>query len=71
MANCYGGVILIGVIEKEDGSFATIGLKDADKIIMENSGYIRIGKNEMFKGGISEPRNKALMKMFNLNGIDK
>lgn len=23
MANCYGGVILLGVIEHEDGSFAT------------------------------------------------
>ena len=27
MANCYGGVILLGVIEREDGSFATTGLK--------------------------------------------
>lgn len=32
MANCYGGIILLGVIEKEDGSFATTGLKDVEKL---------------------------------------
>ena len=32
MANCYGGVILLGVIEREDGSFATTGLKDIEKL---------------------------------------
>ena len=36
---------------------------------MENLGYVRIGKRQMLKGGISDPRNKALMKMFNLIGI--
>ena len=43
--------------------------KDADKIIMENPGYIRTGKEQMLKGGISDPRNKALMRMFNMIGI--
>jgi len=43
--------------------------KDADKIIMENPGYIRTGKEQMLRGGISDPRNKALMKMFNMIGI--
>ena len=43
--------------------------KDTDKIIIENPGYIRTGKDQMLKGGISDPRNKALMKMFNLIGI--
>ncbi len=43
--------------------------KDTDKIIIENPGYIRPGKDQMLKGGISDPRNKALMKMFNLIGI--
>ncbi len=43
--------------------------KDADKIILENPGYIRTGKDQMLKGGISDPRNIALMKMFNLIGI--
>lgn len=43
--------------------------KDADSIIMENPGSIRTGKNQMLKGGISDPRNKALMKMLNMIGI--
>ncbi len=45
------------------------GKEDIDKIVMENPGYIRTGKNQMLKGGISDPRNKALMKMFNMIGI--
>lgn len=36
---------------------------------MENPGSIRTGKAQMLKGGISDPRNKALMKMFNLIGL--
>ena len=43
--------------------------KDADSIIMENPGSIRTGKKQMLKGGISDPRNKALMKMLNMIGI--
>ncbi len=43
--------------------------KDGDTIVMENPGCIRTGKAQMLKGGISDPRNKALMKMFNLLGI--
>ncbi len=43
--------------------------KDAESIVMENPGSIRTGKTQMLKGGISDPRNKALMKMFNLIGI--
>ena len=43
--------------------------KDADSIIMENPGSIRTGKRQMLKGGISDPRNKALMKMLNMIGI--
>ena len=43
--------------------------KDANSIVMENPGSIRTGKAQMLKGGISDPRNKALMKMFNLIGI--
>lgn len=43
--------------------------KDIDNIVMENPGSIRTGKEQMLKGGISDPRNKALMKMFNLIGI--
>lgn len=33
---------------------------------MENPGYIRLGKEQMRRGGKSDPRNKSLMKMFNL-----
>ena len=40
--------------------------KETDSIVMENPGGIRIGKKQMLKGGISDPRNKALMKMLNL-----
>ena len=36
---------------------------------MENPGYIRTGREQMLKGGISDPRNKALMKMFNMIGL--
>ncbi len=43
--------------------------KNADSITMENPGSIRTGKKQMLKGGISDPRNKALMKMFNMIGI--
>lgn len=35
MANCYGGMILLGVIENTDGSFATTGLKDVEKLQKE------------------------------------
>ena len=43
--------------------------KNPNEIIMENPGYVRIGKQQMLKGGISDPRNKALMKLFNMIGI--
>lgn len=43
--------------------------KEPDKLIFENPGYIRTGKEQMRKGGESDPRNKALMKMFNLINI--
>lgn len=40
--------------------------KELDSIVIENPGSIIIGKEQMIKGGISEPRNKNIMKMFNL-----
>ena len=43
--------------------------KDSDRIVFENPGYIRTGKDQMRRGGESDPRNKALMKMFNLINI--
>lgn len=43
--------------------------KEPDKIIFANPGYIRTGKKQMRLGGESDPRNKGLMKMFNLINI--
>ncbi len=42
---------------------------DREKIVLENPGSVRTGKKQMLKGGISDPRNKSLMKMFNLINI--
>lgn len=35
MANCYGGVILLGISEKENGEFFATGLKNAEKLKRE------------------------------------
>ena len=43
--------------------------KEPDKLILANPGYVRTGKKQMRLGGKSDPRNKALMKMFNLINI--
>ena len=43
--------------------------KYPDKIVMANPGTIITGKKQMLKGGISQPRNKGLFKMFNLIGL--
>ena len=43
--------------------------KEQDKLIFENPGYSRTGKQQMRLGGVSDPRNKVLMKMFNLINI--
>lgn len=43
--------------------------KEPNRLIFENPGYIRTGKAQMRKGGESDPRNKVLMKMFNLINI--
>ncbi|MCP1103693.1 ATP-binding protein [Aequitasia blattaphilus] len=43
--------------------------KERDCIIMENPGDVRTGKDQMLRGGISDPRNKALMKMFNMINV--
>ena len=38
-------------------------------MVIENPGSIRTGKKQMLRGGISDPRNKTIMKMFNMIGI--
>lgn len=43
--------------------------KEPDKLVFANPGYVRTGKKQMCIGGESDPRNKALMKMFNLINI--
>lgn len=51
------------------GTRGVVIKKELDKLIFENPGYIRTGKIQMRKGGESDPRNKSLMKMFNLINI--
>ena len=51
------------------GTCGVVIRKEPDKLILENPGYIRTGKKQMRLGGMSDPRNKALMKMFNLINI--
>lgn len=51
------------------GTQGVVIKKEQDKLVFENPGYIRIGKKQMRMGGTSDPRNKALMKMFNLINI--
>lgn len=41
-------------------------VKKSASLVIENPGSIITGKAQMLKGGISEPRNKTIMKMFNL-----
>ncbi len=48
------------------GRCGVVILKEQNKISFRNPGYIRTGKKQMRLGGKSDPRNKALMKMFNL-----
>mgnify|MGYP006888148135 FL=1 len=43
--------------------------KEEEKIIFANPGYVRTGKKQMRLSGESVPRNKSLMKMFNLINI--
>ena len=43
--------------------------KYPDRIELANPGLIRVGKEQMIHGGVSEPRNKILLRMFNQIGI--
>ncbi len=42
--------------------------KYPDRIILQNPGTIIVGKKQILKGGLSEPRNGTLMKMFHQIG---
>ncbi len=62
LANCFANADFNtrrGIVIKKEG----------DVIIMENPGCIRTGKEQMLKGGISDPRNGNIMKILNLVGI--
>lgn len=48
------------------GSRGVVITLERSKITLANPGYSRTGKAQMLKGGISDPRNRGLMKMFNL-----
>ncbi len=51
------------------GKYGIIIKKENKKITIANPGYIRLGKEQMRRGGLSDPRNKLLMKMFNMIDI--
>jgi predicted HTH transcriptional regulator len=51
------------------GTRGVVIKKDQKCIVFENPGYIRTGKSQMRIGGISDPRNKSLMKMFNMINV--
>lgn len=51
------------------GTRGVVIKKEPKRIVFENPGYIRTGKVQMRKEGESDPRNKSLMKMFNLINI--
>lgn len=51
------------------GTRGVVIKKEPDKLTIKNPGYIRVGKYQMKRGGESDPRNKTLMKMFNLIDI--
>ncbi len=62
MANCF-------INADYHGLRGVVIRKKPNKLILANPGYIRTGKKQMRIGGESDPRNKALMKMFNLINI--
>ncbi len=51
------------------GSQGLVIINKRDRIIISNPGTFRIDLNEAKSGGVSDPRNSTLMKMFNLIDI--
>ncbi len=51
------------------GSRGIVVTLHSNRITFANPGYSRTGKNQMLLGGVSDPRNRGLMKMFNLIDI--
>lgn len=40
--------------------------KHPDRLVFENPGTIRVGKEKMLEGGLSDPRNSVIIKMFSM-----
>ena len=61
---------LVNCLENADyfGRGGIVIKRNIDSIVFENPGSIRVGKKQMIQGGISDPRNKNIMKMFTLLG---
>ena len=51
------------------GSRGVVITLHPNRITLANPGYSRTDKSQMLRGGISDPRNRGLMKMFNLIDI--
>jgi predicted HTH transcriptional regulator len=51
------------------GRYGVVIKKEPDILIFENPGDVRTGKEQMLRGGMSDPRNKALMKMFSMINV--
>lgn len=51
------------------GSRGVVITLHPNRITFANPGYSRAGKIQMMLGGVSDPRNRGLMKMFNLIAI--
>jgi predicted HTH transcriptional regulator len=51
------------------GRYGVVIKKETEILIFENPGDVRTGKKQMLRGGMSDPRNKALMKMFNMINV--
>ena len=50
------------------GKFGVTTIKE-DKLTFESPVYIRLGQEQIRRRGKSDPRNKSLMKIFNLINI--
>jgi predicted HTH transcriptional regulator len=51
------------------GRQGVVVVKEYDRITLSNPGDFRIGLDVALEGGVSDPRNEVIMKMFSLIGI--
>ena len=50
-------------------SRAIVVIKRRDAFIFNNPGRLRIPKEQLYQGGVTDPRNPSLQKMFQLLGL--